>query len=469
MRVEVNVTGQSYTSKSLPLSAQVTRNFYPEAQQDVRARSQQVLHSFSGLKSFGATSTTAKDRGMLTHKGVLYRVAGTELFSVSSSGAHTSLGTISGTGYCVLEGIGSNVVVVTGGRAYQYDGSTVSEITDTNLETPNSCAHLNNQMIYDGDGGRFVTSDVGDATTINGLNYATAESNADDLKRVYTFNQLLLNFGEVTMEPWYNSGVGNPPYDRVEGGIITVGIAAIYSVASNDAYVYWLGDDRQIYRTTGQDRGIAVSTIAMANEFSTYTAVSDAIGSAFTYDGQNFYMLTFPTEDKTWCFTESGAWFELSSGASGGRYRGQTIVAAYGKNIVADEITGDLYELSSATYDENGNSIIRVRDSGVFHGGMIGAPGVDVEFNRLELIMEAGVGLLSGQGVEPVIMLQVSDDGGRTWSNEMWGEVGRLGDFMFKVEWSVLGAALSRIFRIKTSDPVFYSIHSGILDVEAGI
>jgi len=324
-------------------------------------------------------------------------------------------------------------------------------------------------MIYDGDNGRFATSDAGDATSINGLNYAAAESNADDLLRVYRFNQLLLNFGAKTMEPWYNSGAGNPPYDRIEGGILSVGISAIYSVSNNDNFVYWLGDDRQVYRTTGQDRGQAVTTTALAHEIAGYSTVSDAVGNAFTFDGQNFYMLTFPTENKTWCFSESVGWFELSSDISGGKYRGSSIAHAYGKNIVADEATGDLYELDSNTYDENGEATIRVRDTGVFHGGLIGAPGVDIEFNRFELIMEAGVGLISGQGSEPVVMLETSDDGGRTWSTEMWGQVGKLGDFMYKIEWSALGSAASRIFRVKTSDPVFYSIHSATVDVEAGI
>lgn len=466
-RIEVNLTGASYKSRSLPLSAQVTQNFYPELQQDPGARSPFVLHSFPGLKAFGATAVSANDRGMHVHKGVLYRVADTTLYSVSSAGIHVSLGTIPGAARCIFAGMGDNLVIASEGRAYQLVGSTVTEITDTDLEAADSCAHLNNQMIYDGDGARFGVSDVGDATSIDGLNYATAESNADDLLRVYTFNQTLFLFGEETTETWYNSGVGSPPFDRIEGGIIPVGIAAIHSAANDDNFIYWLADDSRIYRTTGQATE-AVSTIALSHAIENYTIVSDAIGNTFTLEGQNFYLLTFPAEDKTWCFTESGAWFELSSGVSGGKYRGTSIVNAYRKNIVADSASGELYELSTTTYDENGETILRVRDSGVFHGGLVNAPGKEIEFNRLELIMETGVGLLSGQGLEPIIMLQLSDDGGRTWSTEMWGQVGRLGDFI-TVEWSALGSAFNRIFRIKTSDPVFYSIHSATVDVEVGL
>ena len=468
MEVEVNITGASYTSRSLPLSAQVTRNFYPEIQQDQNTRSAIVLHSFPGLTSFGS-ATAGTDRGMYYHNSVVYRVTGTQLYEVSSNGTHTALGAIAGNARCIFAGINTNVVIATGGKAYQYDGSTVTEITDTDLEPPDSVAHLNSQVIYDGTGGRFSVSDVGDATSIDGLNYATAESDADNLLRVYAFNQLLFLFGERTTEQWYNSGVGNPPFDRVEGSILPVGIAGIHSAANNDNYIYWLADDNRVYRTTGQGTE-AKSTIAISHAYEGYSTVSDAIGNCFTMEGQNFYLLTFPAENKTWCYHEQAdIWFEVSSGVSGGKYRGTSIVYAYRKHLVADATTGDLYYLDTESYDENGETVVRVRDTGVFHSGMIGTPGKRVEFNRFELIMEAGVGLLSGQGNDPVIMLQTSDDGGKTWSTEMWGTTGKLGEFLWKVEWSALGSAYSRILRVRTSDPVFYSIHSALVDVEIGI
>jgi len=466
MEIEVNLTGSSYTTRSLPLSAQVTRNFYPEIQQNPSTRSPAALHSWPGLKLFG--SATGADRGMYNHNGTLYRVVGNTLYSVNSAGTHTSLGTIAGTGRCVLAGIGTSLVVVASGTVYEYDGS-LTQITDSDLESPDSCAHLNNQMIYDGDGSRFCSSDVGDAAIIDGLNYAAAESDADDLKRVYSFNQLIFLFGERTTETWYNSGVGSPPFDRIEGGIIPVGIGGIYSPSHNDNYIYWLADDGRIYRTTGQTSE-AVSTIAISNAIEGYDTITDAVGNCLTFEGQNFYLLTFPTEDKTWCFAEqSNQWFEVSSGVDGGQYRGSSIVYCYRKNLVADATTGDLYELDINTYDDNGDAFIRARDTGPFHSGMIGMPGKRVEFNRFELVMETGVGLLSGQGSEPKVMLQISDDGGRTWSTEIWADVGAIGEYLWKIEWYALGSAFNRIFRIKISDPVPITIMSAMIDVEVGI
>lgn len=466
--VPINITGASYKARSLPLSAQKTQNLYPELVDNQSAKSRFVLQSFPGMKLFG--SATGTDRGAFEHLGTVYRVLSTTLYSVNSSGAHTSLGTIDGTARCIFDGIGSNVVIANGsGKVFQYDGSTVTEITDVDLETPLCVAHINNQIIFDGDGGRFASSDVGDATSISGLNYATAESNADDLIRPYVFNQILYLFGDKTTEPWYNSGVGNPPFDRIEGGIIPIGLLARYSVANNDRLMYFLGDDNEVYAVQGSNAQ-KVSTIAISRTIAEFSQVADAIGWCFSLEGQNFYKITFPSAGKSFCYAESsGHWFELSSGLDGGRARANSHVFAFRRNLVGDSESGNLYEWDIDTFTEAGETILRVRDTGPLHGELVGAPGKRIEMDRFELIMETGVGILSGQGSDPVIMLQTSDDGGKTWSTERWGKVGKLGKFMIKVEWHALGSFFERIIRLKMTDPVFFSIHSAAADLRAGI
>lgn len=467
MLVPINITGPTFESRSRSLSTQITRNFYPKIVDTASTKSNFVLHSFPGLKLFG--TATGLDRGMFEHLGIVYKVTHTTLYSVDADGVHTSLGTIAGTARCIFAGFGSSLIIANGsGKVYLWNGATVAEITDIDLETPLSVAHLNNQAIYDGDGGRFVTSDVGDATTINGLNFATAESNADDLIRVFVFDQILYLFGEKTIEPWYNSGVGSPPFDRIEGGIIPVGLGAIYSVAHDDKNIYFLGDDNAVYTIRGtNERKISDSSISMT--LSDFAVTTDAIGWAMIIEGQSFYVLNFPSADRTFCFPDNGFWFELSSGVIGGRWRGNSYVFAFRKHLIADSINGNIYELDFDTFTENLEVIRRVRETGPLHGGLFGAPGKTIELNRFELIMETGVGLISGQGSDPVVMLQISNDGSKTFSTELWGRIGKMGEFQFKVEWFNLGSFEQGNIRIATSDPVFYSIHSAGADISLGI
>ena len=464
--VEINISGGSYKHKSLPLSAQRTINFWPQKQQEDSTLSPAILESFHGLKLLG-TTTAGADRGMLEHRGVLYRVAGTKLFSVDVNGMHTELGTIAGSERCIMQGFINDVIVVTDGKAYQWDGSTVNLITDVDLETPNSCAFLNNQMIYDGDGARFGVSDVGDATSVDGLAYATAESRPDDLLRVYTFDQLLFLFGETSTEIWWNSGVGQPPFDRLEGGIFDIGLGAIHSVASTEEVIYFLGDDDQVHAMNGSSTQV-VSTPAISREISKYGVVSEAHGRTINIDGQWLYIITFENGNKTFVFDQSsGEWFEWSSGVKQGKHVSSSYAFSFRKHIVADTRNGNLYILDPDTYQDNGEVIVRVRDTGVLHSRLFGIAGKDMQMDRFELVVETGVGLLgTGQGSDPVVMMQFSDDGGHTFSTENWGTVGKLGKFLWKVEWFNLGQFTTRVIRIKTSDPVYFSIHSTHADVE---
>lgn len=467
MLVPINITGPTYESRSRSLSTQITRNFYPKVIDTESTKSKFVLHSWPGLKLFGNVS--GLDRGMFEHLGIVYKVTGATLYTVDLNGVHTSRGTIDGTARCIFSGFGSNVLIANGsGKVYQWNGTTFAEITDIDLETPFSVAHLNNQAIYDGDGGRFVTSDVGDATAINALNFATAESDADDLVRVFTFDQFLYLFGDKTIEPWFNSGIGKPPFDRIEGGLIPVGLGAIYSVANDDKFIYFLGDDNEVYiiQGTNEER---ISDSSISRILSKFPTTADAIGWTMTIEGQSFYVLNLPSANRTFCFPDNGFWFEISSGVLGGRWRGNSHAFAFRKHLIADATNGNIYELDLDTFTENTEVIRRVRETGPLHGGLFNVPGKRIEIDRFELIMETGVGIISGQGSDPVVMLQVSDDGSKTFSTEMWGRVGKLSQFKFKVEWFNLGGFEQGNIRIATSDPVFYSIHSAAADINVGI
>lgn len=462
MLIPLNITGASYENRSLPLSAQVTRNFYPEAQQNAAAKSEYVLQSFPGLKLFGTVKGV--NRGLFEHSGTLYKVTGDTLYTVDTQGKHTNVGNIPGSGKCIFAPIGADIVIVTGGRVFFYDGS-VSEVTDADLESPNGASHLNNQVIYDGDGGRFVVSDVGDATSIDGLNYAAAESDADVLVRVYAFDQLAYMMGAETIETWYNSGVGDPPFDRVQGGIMQVGLAALGSVSNNQRFVYFLGSDNHVHRIQGtSEQRITSFPIARAISEYTDTQIALATGFCFRVAGQEFYQINLP--DRSFCFPEdSQQWFEV--GESDDRHWADDAAYAFRRTLVTDYRNGNLYELDLDTYDRNGEALTRERITGPVWGGMFDAPGNEIEVNRFELVMQTGIGGVDTP--DPHIMLQVSPDGGRTWSTEMWGDVGPKGQFGYKVEWGPLGSFESCLFRIKTSDPVFYSIHHAAADIELGI
>lgn len=468
--VSIPIVGGSYQHRSLPLSSQVTRNWYPEFNQD--SKSIISLLPTPGAKTFCTSANTGSDRGMHDFNGTLYKVSGTTLYRVNSIGVETSIGTISGSARCAFVNDATTMIIVTGGVVYSYNGTTLATETDLDFESPNTVAYLNNQAIYDGDNGRWSSSDAGSLTSINALNYANAESSGDALDRVYVFNQILYLMGLKTIEPWYNSGSGTPPFDRVEGGILQVGLGARWSVAHNDQFMYFLGDDRNIYRMTGT-QATPVANPAIAYALQSYATVSDAIGMCCKWNGQNFYLLTFHAADKTWCYSESAdMWFEMSSSLDGGRHLANSYIYIYGKHLIADHDSGDVYEWGFTTHTDNGSTIKRVRhskpiDGSLFDPTVVGKP---LFMGELEIIINAGTTtLLTGQGSNPDLMLRYSDDGGRTWSSYVHGTPGQIAQHTWKLKFGPLGRFYERIIEISATDPIAWEIYGARAEIEAGV
>ena len=478
--IPISITGPSYQSRSRPLSSQVTQNWYQQFNES--GKDSYVLLPFPGLKTLG--NEAGLDRGFHRMAELPYQVKGTRLYLIDKFGNHTNKGEVPGTGRAIMADDGVNLFIVTDLLVWQYSTVTelITQVTDTNITGSNSVDFFNNQFIYTKSGyttvgttaqgpGYSIISNVGDGSTANGLNIVGAEASPDVLLRDYVFKEVIYRFGVRTTEAWYNSGVGNPPIERLQGRGLNVGLGALHSIAKTDQALYWLGDDFAIYRAAA-GREERISTDAISNQLQKYSTVEDAIANAFTLEGQNFYQITFPTGNKTFVVSESlgvNGWFELSCGVNSplesSMYCGTSITSAYGQNMVSDATSGNVYKLDLDTFTNSDEPLQRVRVTQSVNGDLAGAKGKRVQMSCLKLIMESGVGVIDGQGDNPRIMIEYSDDGGRTWNGGSWPRVGRLGEFTLQVEWFDLGTFYDRIFRISTTDPVNYSLYSATIDL----
>jgi hypothetical protein len=89
-------------------------------------------------------------------------------------------------------------------------------------------------------------------------------------------------------------------------------------------------------------------------------------------------------------------------------------------------------------------------------------------YRRLQVDMQAGIGLTDGQGVDPQIMLRWSDDGGATWSHEHWRSAGRRGAYQARAQWWQLGRSRQRTFEIVVSDPVAWAFVAAYFSADPG-
>lgn len=469
MIVPIPLVGPSYANRELPLSAQVTKGLFPQI--DLEARAIVSLHAFPGAKVFSTISGGGKDRGMHVRNGLLHAISNQTLYSINYAGTATSIGAIEGSGRCVLEDDGNQIIITTGGAAYVYT-TTLAKISDPDLVNPFTVAYLNQQFVFD-QVDQFKTSALSDGSSVDALDFAEAESRPDDILRVITYNQLVLMFGEGprgTIEPWYNSGTGRPPFARVVGGVKPYGIAGRYAIAASDEFLYFLDDKRTPRRMLGLDIQ-PIGNPALGVEWDSYSRVDDVIGMAFTLDQQTFFCLTFPTANRTWCYHEqSGSWFQLSDGVDNARHRMSSYIHVYDKHLVADHSNGKIYELDFDTFTDNGNVIQRERTTAMIEGGLYQQPGKEIFFGEyVEFVVQTGEGLATGQGSDPKLMIKFTDDGGRTWSAETQHSLGVGGDYLRKVRLFQQGSTFGRLYNLKFTDPTKFTLISAHADVTFGI
>jgi hypothetical protein len=116
---------------------------------------------------------------------------------------------------------------------------------------------------------------------------------------------------------------------------------------------------------------------------------------------------------------------------------------------VGDSLDGNLYELDIDTYDENGaQRRWAARTPGLYADGAIAT------MHALELECELGVGISTGQGSAPTVMLRTSDDGGITWSPERSASIGAMSVTRKRAMWRRNGSFRQRIIEISGADPV---------------
>lgn len=459
--IPVPIVGATYESRTTAISNQVCRNLYPEANSGTR--SEFALQTFPPPKLV-TQGQAGGCRGMYNWNGVLYKVSGSNLDSVDVNGVKTNVGTIAGSARCVFDSNQSTLVIVSNGHKYQYDGTTLSSITDSSIGSASTVTQINNSFIYD-DGGNndnWVVSIAGDPSTYAAD--ASAESKSDNLLRGYAFRQVLYLMGTESIEPWLNTDEGTLRFTRVEQGINQTGLGAIYSVANTDKFVYFVGDDHQVYKMV-QYQTQPVSSVGIAN-FLENVDVSDSIGYTMTMQGQNIYLLILPTANKTLCYSETtNTWFELSTGVDGDRSRINSYAYCYNKHWVGDKDNGSVYELDITKYQDNGTYYKRERITAPINGETVGAAGQSILCKSLHVTMRTGVGQITGD-VNPHIVFQYSSDDGNSWSSEHWVKLGRLNEIQ-KIRFDHMVVAREIRYRMYVTDNCDVSIHSAVLDAEA--
>jgi hypothetical protein len=457
--MRVSLTGGAYTARSVIASAQRAVNLIAEPIPGAQGEPAQMVHfPTPGLASWGTVGSGPIRAIRQASNGTAYCVSGSGVYSFFPA---SKLGDITPGlhGPCSLTDNGLDLVIVDGTSAgwtvnlasgafapiadpgAVFSGGTRADYADTYFvfNRPNTP--------------QFYLSDSL-ATTFDPLWFANKEATADNLVAAVVAKREIWLLGERSSEIWSDTGAADFPFAIVPNVLIPHGCVAKYSPVEVDNAVLWLSRDRNGQGIVVSGAGYEakrVSTYAIEAEFTTYARIDDAIGWSYQMAGHQYYALSFPTADKTWCFDiTTGLWHEwlwIDSNGTEHRHRGMCAYNINGVVMVGDWQNGNIYSLDSAVGTDNGNPIKRERSA-----PHLLADGRRVFYRQVIADIETGTGgnLLPEP---PQISLSWSDDRGHNWGSPVLQSMGASGEYLKSLQWQRLGLARDRVFRIQWSTP----------------
>lgn len=449
----VPLFGVGNKGKSVNVNAQERVNLFVELPTDPEANGI-VMYPTPGTTTF-VNFGANPNRGLYQKGDVAYAVNGSTLWEIAANGTTTSRGTLLTTGGRVdITDNGTQMLIVDGtyGYIYTFATTTLAQIVDADFPASTTCSFLNGYfLVQKTSSAQWYISGLYDGTTWDALDFATAESDPDNLVRIFTDNGTVILFGEKTTEFWGDSGAEDFPFARIGSAAIEWGLAARWSLCKFDNSLMFLRKNRlgavQVCRLSGTSAE-PVSNEEMDYLFSTYSSVENATAYSYMVSGHPMYQINFPSANVSWVYDgKSNEWHEARYGDDG-RHRGEIQVNFLNRAYVSDHENGKLYLLDQDVYTDDGNYIVREFVSRHNKNGEY------IRIGKLWLDMETGVGNQTGQGTDPQLMMKVSKDGGHTWSNERWASIGAIGRYLTRAVFNRLGRGRDWLFKFRVTDPV---------------
>lgn len=479
--MQIALTSGAYSSRSIIANAQRCLNLFPEVNpQETKPPVPMTHYPRPGKKQLAIPPILGLGRGMYrATNGELYCAVGTKIFHVDSAFNFTALGDINdGTSIVSMadngQDVGDNLVIVDGSSdGWQVTMSTqafapIVDGTGTFVGA-NRVDYLNGFFLFNAPVTPYWYISLLNQVAFDALDVASKASYADNIATLGVRQREVWLIGRLTTEPWYLSGAPDFPFEAIQSALVPYGCIATYSMQPIDSELYWISQDLKGSRIVVRSEGYKVkriSTHAIETEFQSYADVSDAIGTSYQIQGHTFYVLSFPTANKTWAFDlATEQWHELCFlDTDGGENRDRAVVYvnAYDKVLGQDWETGIIYEIDANTYTDNGLPIKFLR----------GFPHVLNEMKRVthwSLVADIQCGTqtqVDDDQDDPILLMRYSDDRGQSYSDYVEQTLGRTGQYDTSPQFTRLGYARDRVYELSWSAAVKTALNGVYIETE---
>lgn len=419
--------------------------------------SEGYLKTADGVELFA--TGLGKDRGGINWKDELYRVSGSRLIKVSSSGVIADIGEIAGTETCSFAYSFDRLAIQGGGKLYYYNG-TLTQVTDPDLGTVLDVIWVDGYFMTT-DGTSLVVTEINNPNAVDPLRYGSSEVDPDRIVGLIKPVQDVYAMNRYTIEIFSNIGGNGFPFQRIQGATINCGLIgkdaktevagtvvflgsrkneapAVYIVSGNAAQEVSTREiDIWLAKHTEQELAqCVVETRKFAGHELIYVHLNDATA---VYDLAASQLVGEPV----WCW--------LSTGTAGiNPYQSVNFIWCYDKWICGNK---------------NDSKIGRVVTAPTQYGQIAGWQFDTIAmfnrtnraiFHKMELTNTAG---RAPFGEEPICWASWTGDG-LTWSDEKPCKMGSSGNYANRLTWlrnGVMETWRSIRFRGANKTPVSFA------------
>lgn len=479
--------GSFYEDATRSFDYQRCINWYPKVSQSGNSKSKVHLVGSPGLRNILTASTNngVVCRGLYeTAGGRFFGVWGNTLIEISIDETQTDRNTTlrfnSVVGNVSMADNGTQLIILAGGDGFIYTlaTDTIEQILDVLVGVVNSVFPTGANQVVFNDGfflvslpgtKAFYKSALQNGLSWDALDKAEIRSAPDNIIGLIESNTDVWMFGEKSIEVWENVGNADFPYIRREGATQNIGTKNPWTIQKINGEIYFLGSNKDgfgiVWRTNGYNLQ-QISTDVINEKLNPLGNTNDAISYTYQEKGHYFYVLTVPSLELTFAYdSTTNFWHERAfwntNTALYERHKSTYQTFAFGKNYIGHNGSGILSHLDSGYYFDDTELIRRLRIGAHLH-----SENKLIRYNMFELEFERGQGLVTGQGSDPQVMFNYSDDGGFEWSNEQWVDMGEIGEYNTRARWHSQGTGRDRVLQIVITDPVKSDIIGMYMDIE---
>lgn len=442
-------------------------NVYAEVQGvDRDGKAAFTTYAAPGLTRWSTRSYIGSERGMiLLDDETLIAILGTAIVQFDTAGDSSTLAGITGSDRLTMARNmnASNPAIAIVNSANKYytliNGVLTDQgISEANLPSPNSVCYTGGYFVFGTDVGKIVhTPPIDEATGITSLMYAYAASTSDAIVRVWAHVGFLYVFKSKSTEVWGNMATTPFAFAPVQQ-YFPLGLLAKFSIADTENGIFWI-DHNGVVRmgVDGNAQRISTHTVDRAIASLSSEDRRDIIGSIIHWEGHKCYQIR--SSEWTWIYDIAmQRWFQRKS-ADLNHWIVNDAIVFDTKYICSSGDNGLLYVLDPSSYSDDGSEFtveLWCPNSNSFPDGVV--------VDQLDVDCITGVGLNSGDSVssnvEPLLMIDYSDDGGHRFKGERTARLGKIGETTRMVRTNRWGRMTNkgRIWRFRASASVLRGV-----------